>query len=76
VPIEKPEPVSEEEINPSNSEDIFPQVDFVIDTVNLNETTNMAVVVVEEKLNNSTDDDFDLDFNETESEVDDTPDFF
>jgi hypothetical protein len=58
VPIENPEPVAtvedylasknEEEISPENSEDIFPQIDFVVDTVNLNETTNMAVIVVEE----------------------------
>jgi hypothetical protein len=36
------------EIEKEKSEDIFPQIDFVVDTVNLNETTNMAVIVVEE----------------------------
>jgi len=58
VPIEKPEPVAtiedylasknEEEISPEKTEDIFPQVNITVDTVNLNETTKMAVTVVEE----------------------------
>jgi hypothetical protein len=87
VPIEKPEPVAtiedylasknEEEVSPEKTEDIFPQIDFVVDTVELNETTKMSVVVVEEPLNTSVDDDFsfDLDFNETETEEKDKQSF-
>jgi hypothetical protein len=81
---------TEREIEEENSTDIFPQDEtvvytdpvgntfeapVVIDTIDLNENTKMAVVVTDNS-NNSFDDDFDLDFNDTESEVDNTPDFF
>jgi hypothetical protein len=77
------------EIEEEKSEDIFPQDEIVqytdpvgnvfevpdikVDTVDLNETTKMAVIVEE---TTSSLDDFDLDFNDTESEADDAPDFF
>jgi hypothetical protein len=81
---------TEREIEEENSTDIFPQDEtvvytdpvgntfeapVVIDTIDLNENTKMAVVVTDNS-NNSFNDDFDLDFNDTESEVDNTPDFF
>lgn len=81
---------TEREIEKENSTDIFPQDEtvvytdpvgntfeapVVIDTIDINENTKMAVVVIDNS-NNSFDDDFDLDFNDTESEVDNTPDFF
>jgi len=80
---------NEEEISPENSEDIFPQDEtvvytdpvgnvfeapIVIDTIELNENTKMAVVVTESEF--AMEDNFDLDFNETEEGGDDIPDFF
>ena len=77
------------EIEEEKSEDIFPQDEIVqyidpvgnvfeapivIDTIDLNETTKIAVTVVENI--EDTDLDFDLDFNETETEADDVSDFF
>lgn len=69
---------TEREIEQENSEDIFPQVK--VENVQLNETT-VAAVVVNENAEDLDDvfaeaDNFDLDFNETESESDNTPDFF
>ena len=46
----------------------------VVDTVDLNENTKMAVVVTESEF--AMEDNFDLDFNETEEGGDDIPDFF
>jgi hypothetical protein len=78
VPIEKPELISEEEISPSNSEDIFPQIK--VESIQLNETTVAAVIVTEavEDLDDvfADADNFDLDFTETETEEDNSPDFF
>jgi hypothetical protein len=80
---------NKEEISPENSEDIFPQDEtvvytdpagnvfeapIVIDTIELNENTKMAVVVTESEF--AMEDNFDLDFNETEEGGDDIPDFF
>jgi hypothetical protein len=122
VPIEKPELISEEEISPSNSEDIFPQDETVVytdqagntfeapvvapcaahdaetereiekenledifpqikvESIQLNETTVAAVIVTEavEDLDDvfADADNFDLDFTETETEEDNSPDFF
>ena len=45
-----------------------------IDTIELNENTKMAVVVTESEF--AMEDNFDLDFNETEEGGDDIPDFF
>jgi hypothetical protein len=91
VPIEKPDTHEDVmEISPENSEDIFPQDEtvvytdpignvfqapVVIDTIELNENTKMAVVI-EENSNNSFDDDFDLNFDENESEDNNISDFF
>jgi hypothetical protein len=88
VPIEKPEPeiTVEEDLLPPGllDEAVMKYTDtggntfeapVVIDTIDLNENTKMAVVVTDNS-NNSFNDDFDLDFNDTESEVDNTPDFF
>jgi hypothetical protein len=47
---------------------------IVIDTIELNENTKMAVVVTESEF--AMEDNFDLDFNETEEAGDDIPDFF
>jgi hypothetical protein len=47
---------------------------IVIDTIELNENTKMAVVVTESEF--AMEDNFDLDFNETEEGGDDIPDFF
>jgi|688.fasta_scaffold65548_5 hypothetical protein len=80
---------TEREIEEEKSKDIFPQDEIVqytdpvgntfeapvvIDTIDLNNTTKAAVVVVENA--EDTDLDFDLDFNETETDADDAPDFF
>jgi hypothetical protein len=46
----------------------------VVDTVDLNENTKMAVIVTESEF--AMEDNFDLDFNETEEDLDNTPDFF
>jgi hypothetical protein len=70
------------EIEKEKSEDIFPQINFVIDTVELNETTNMAVIVAENIEDSDTDefaeaDNFDLNFDDdTNEDRDSTPDFF
>ncbi len=49
----------------------------VVDTVDLNETTKMAVIVTESD-DFAMEDNFDLDFDldDTEEEKDNTPDFF
>jgi hypothetical protein len=80
---------TEREIEEEKSKDIFPQDEtvvytdpvgnvfeapVVIDTIDLNNTTKAAVVVVENA--EDTDLDFNLDFNETETDADDAPDFF
>ena len=47
---------------------------IVIDTIDLNETTKASVILVENAEDTVLD--FDLDFNETEADADDAPDFF
>jgi hypothetical protein len=86
VPIEKPEPpvTVEEYLDHKESSDetvVYTdpvgntfEAPVVIDTIELNENTKMAVVVTESEF--AMEDNFDLGFNETESDVDDTPDFF
>ena len=79
----------QERIDEAKSEDIFPQDEtvvytdpvgnvfeapIVIDTIELNENTKQAVVVTESEF--AMEDNFDLDFNETEEGGDDIPDFF
>jgi len=59
----------------------FTLEDRVIDHIQLNETTKAAVAVTENAEDQDDDvfaeaDNFDLDFNETEEEPDNTPDFF
>jgi hypothetical protein len=81
--------IEDREISPEKTEDIFPQDEtvvytdpvgnvfeapIVIDTIELNENTKMAVVVTESEF--AMEDNFDLDFNETEEGGDDIPDFF
>jgi hypothetical protein len=86
VPIEKPEPpiTIEEYLDHKESSDetvvytdpvgnVF-EAPIVIDTIELNENTKMAVVVTESEF--AMEDNFDLDFNETEEGGDDIPDFF
>jgi len=86
VPIEKPEPpvTVEEYLDHKESSDetvvytdpagnVF-EAPIVIDTIELNENTKMAVVVTESEF--AMEDNFDLDFNETEEGGDDIPDFF
>jgi hypothetical protein len=86
VPIEKPEPpiTIEEYLDHKKSSDetvvytdpagnVF-EAPIVIDTIELNENTKMAVVVTESEF--AMEDNFDLDFNETEEAGDDIPDFF
>jgi hypothetical protein len=86
VPIEKPEPpvTVEEYLDHKESSDetvvytdpvgnVF-EAPIVIDTIELNENTKMAVVVTESEF--AMEDNFDLDFNETEEGRDDIPDFF
>jgi hypothetical protein len=46
----------------------------VVDTVDLNENTKQAVIVTESEF--AMEDDFDLDFSDTEEDLDNTPDFF
>jgi hypothetical protein len=69
---------TEREIEQENLTDIFPQVK--VETVQLNETTVAAVIVTEavEDLDDAfaEADNFDLDFTETETEEDNSPDFF
>jgi hypothetical protein len=69
---------TEREIEQENLTDIFPQVK--VDHVQLNETTVAAVIVTEatEDLDDAfaEADNFDLDFTETETEEDNSPDFF
>ena len=69
---------TEREIEKENLEDIFPQVK--VETVQLNETTVAAVIVTEavEDLDDvfADADNFDIDFTETETEEDNSPDFF
>jgi hypothetical protein len=82
------------EIEEEKSEDIFPQDDIVqytdpvgnvfempdikVDTIDLNETTKMAVIVEEADLNNvfAEEDNFDLDFGDDTEDYDSIPDFF
>ena len=82
------------EIEEEKSEDIFPQDEIVqytdpvgnvfempeikVDTVDLNETTKMAVIVEEADLNNvfAEEDNFDLDFGDDTEDDDSIPDFF
>lgn len=86
VPIEKPEPeitVEEDLLPPGLLDETVVYTDpagnvfeapIVIDTIELNENTKMAVVVTESEF--AMEDNFDLDFNETEEGGDDIPDFF
>ncbi len=82
------------EIEEEKSEDIFPQDEIVqytdpvgnvfempeikVDTIDLNETTKMAVIVEEADLNNvfAEEDNFDLDFGDDTEDDDSIPDFF
>jgi hypothetical protein len=69
---------TEREIEKENLEDIFPQIK--VESIQLNETTVAAVIVTEavEDLDDvfAEADNFDLDFTETETEEDNSPDFF
>ncbi len=86
--------IEDREISPENSLDIFPQDEIVqytdpvgnvfempeikVDTIDLNETTKMAVIVEEADLNNvfAEEDNFDLDFGDDTEDDDSIPDFF
>ena len=61
----------------TDAEDLVWGKEVRLDTINLNETTSQTVIV-EENLDGAfaEEDNFDLDFNETEEEEDNTPDFF
>jgi len=63
---------TEREIQQENLEDIFPQDETVIYTDPAGNTFEAPIVIDEF----AEEDDFDLDFNETEEEPDNTPDFF
>jgi hypothetical protein len=78
----------EREISPEKSTSIFPQDETVVYTDPAGNTFEAPVIpdpedddeasldLIVEKQPDSTESDFDLDFNDTESEVDTTPDFF
>jgi hypothetical protein len=63
---------TEREIQQENLEDIFPQDETVIYTDPAGNTFEAPIVIDEF----AEEDNFDLDFNETEEEPDNTPDFF
>jgi hypothetical protein len=63
---------TEREIRQENLEDIFPQDETVIYTDPVGNTFEAPIVIDEF----AEEDNFDLDFNETEEEPDNTPDFF